>query len=114
MTVPEAADRGVSALLRSISQYPISAMNLAVIVVGGAWMYFTVTNSITDLGGDLARAKTQIVALEADNRHAAELAETRYQGLRDDLAGLRGSILAIQTDVSWLARGSRTEPPGPR
>jgi hypothetical protein len=114
MTMPEAADKGVSALLRAIALYPVSAVNLAVLLLGGAWLYFTETNAITTLRADLERSETEIATLDQANRHAAELAETRYEGLRNDLAGLRGSILAIQTDVSWLARGSRTDVGAPR
>jgi hypothetical protein len=114
MTMPEAADRGVAALLRVIALYPVSALNLAVVLLGGGWLYFTETAAITTLRADLERAETEVTALDQANRHAAELAETRYEGLRNDLAGLRGSILAIQTDVSWLARGSRAEPAAPR
>jgi hypothetical protein len=104
----------MAALFHTVALYPVSAINLVVLILGGGWMYVSQTNALADVRGDLARAKIEISVLEDSNRHAADLAETRYEGLRNDLASLRGSILAIQTDVSWLARGSRGEPAPPR
>lgn len=93
---------GYTQLLDAARKNPLQAWTLGAVIVGGAWMYFTVQADSNTLKKEIQEIQTK-----------QESYDKRHDQLRDALGSIRGEIREIAVNVRWLAKQQTTSKPNP-
>ncbi len=107
MTGQGNADRGGKQwhpLVRLVIENPISAANCALIIFGGAGVYWSNENRMADVEGRVARIERSIKEDAVTRSVKDDRTNVKIEGISRDLDDVKVSVGRVETAVQFLVR----------
>lgn len=101
-----ADDEGGARLLGAMAKNPISAINLAAMIVLGSFVWFQSRADLDRLAERAARADAAVAQLSGRVERVEQETTTKLDAVKADIADIKATLRGVQTSLEFIVRQS--------